>query len=253
MAATRVSAREYLIAVLACRGSDTAQRRLALREEWRRARAADPRMSLAAGPAAAARDADEGEAFEKAWSQLCRGVGDPETDLRRWLDSPREDLRAAARRGTEIGRARERLAKLWPKPLAPPLLEWWLSTLVHAADRGEASRRLLGATLASAPDSAAAFGRFLWRARREFPGLGIVDPVTPATAERGPHARSIGAEAATGPFVWRNLTAAAKLAILAALLLFASGLCSQLWWTSSPGRSRPTVPSSPVPFPGAVP
>jgi len=139
-------------------------------------------------------------------------------------------------------------------------LEWWLSTLVHAADRGEASRRRLGATLASAPDSAAAFGRFLRQARREFPGLGIVDPVTAATAERGPHARSIGREAATGPFVWKNLTAAAKLAILAALLailgallLFASGLCSQLWWTSSPGRSRPTVPSSPVPFPGAVP
>jgi hypothetical protein len=95
---------------------------------------------------------------------------------------------------------------------------------------------------------------------RRSAGVSTLATVATATAERGPHARSIGREAATGPFVWKNLTAAAKLAILAALLailgallLFASGLCSQLWWTSSPGRSRPTVPSSPVPFPGAVP
>jgi len=237
MATARSSASEYLLAVLACRGPDAAERRLALREEWQMARAAS--------------DADEREAFEEASWQVCRGAGDPATDLRRWLDSPREDLREAARRGTEIGCARERLADLWPKPLSAALFEWWLTTLVHAAERGVESRRKLGATLAPAPDSAAAFGQFLRQACLEFPELGIEDPVAAAATERGPHAPAAG-EAVTGPFVRESLKGTAKLAILAALALLAGRLMSQGWWTSSLGGARPTVPFSPIPSPGAA-
>jgi len=152
----------------------------------------------------------------------------------------------------EIGRARERLADRWPKPLSAPLFEWWMTTLVHAADGGEASRRKIGATLASAPDSAAAFGRFLRQARREFPELGLEDPVAAAAIERGPRTPSAGGKAVSVPFVRENLRGPAKVAILAALAIFFGGLMSQGWWTSSRGGARPTVPSSPVPPPGGA-